>query len=394
MAKGAYIGTSGTAKKIKKLYVGINGTAKKVKRAYIGVGGVAKLWWAGGGGQTLLYGDVTAAGATAIYSSPDDPATSYTALETPPAKFQYILFDEANNRFIGLIGENYYITAYSMPVGGTTWTLIIKSVYIYSGPLSSSIARPFVKDNYIYFYNSGGANYNRMSLADGSVSAFQQWTPSVYQVMDILNYANGYFIGMLGYGNQYGKSYYIAYTTGINAAWSVRSLWDASTSDYWNVHFGGTYAQGRNNYKPAIWYENGNYYLVRWLSSAVYVLKGTTFNNLTQVASYNIYSVAGQYANLIDYIFGGLMIAGSNGTYICSVDSTSSSQISTGDASINGWFRDTWKTGNTMYVTYQVGTSPNTKTYLKYNKGGNWTVIEITSFSGYSIYHLASSIKD
>ena len=46
MARGAYIGVGGTAKKIKKIYFGVGGVAKKVKKAYIGVGGVAKLFWA------------------------------------------------------------------------------------------------------------------------------------------------------------------------------------------------------------------------------------------------------------------------------------------------------------------------------------------------------------
>lgn len=45
MAKGAYIGIGGTAKKIKKIYIGVGGVAKKVKKAYIGVGGKAKLWF-------------------------------------------------------------------------------------------------------------------------------------------------------------------------------------------------------------------------------------------------------------------------------------------------------------------------------------------------------------
>ena len=45
MAKAAYVGIGGTAKKVKKIYVGVGGVAKKVKKAYIGVGGVAKLWF-------------------------------------------------------------------------------------------------------------------------------------------------------------------------------------------------------------------------------------------------------------------------------------------------------------------------------------------------------------
>jgi len=47
MAKGAYIGVSSVAKKVKKMYIGVGGVARKVKKAYIGVGGKARLWWSG-----------------------------------------------------------------------------------------------------------------------------------------------------------------------------------------------------------------------------------------------------------------------------------------------------------------------------------------------------------
>lgn len=47
MAKGAYFGVGGKAKKVKKLFVGINGVARAVKKAYVGVNGRARLWWSG-----------------------------------------------------------------------------------------------------------------------------------------------------------------------------------------------------------------------------------------------------------------------------------------------------------------------------------------------------------
>lgn len=45
MAKGAYVGVSSTARKIKKIYVGVNGIARKVKKAYVGVNGIARLFY-------------------------------------------------------------------------------------------------------------------------------------------------------------------------------------------------------------------------------------------------------------------------------------------------------------------------------------------------------------
>lgn len=56
MAKKAYIGVDGVARKIKKGYIGIDGIARKIKKAYIGVGGVARPCWSSG---LEYYGRVT-----------------------------------------------------------------------------------------------------------------------------------------------------------------------------------------------------------------------------------------------------------------------------------------------------------------------------------------------
>ena len=45
MAKKAYIGVSGKARKVKKIYIGVSGKARKVKKGYIGVGGKARLFF-------------------------------------------------------------------------------------------------------------------------------------------------------------------------------------------------------------------------------------------------------------------------------------------------------------------------------------------------------------
>ena len=49
MAKGAYIGVDGKARKVKKIYIGVSNVAKKVKKAYIGVDGKARLCYSGAG---------------------------------------------------------------------------------------------------------------------------------------------------------------------------------------------------------------------------------------------------------------------------------------------------------------------------------------------------------
>jgi hypothetical protein len=45
MAKGAYIGISGVARKIKKIYAGVGDVARKVKKGYVGIAGLARLFW-------------------------------------------------------------------------------------------------------------------------------------------------------------------------------------------------------------------------------------------------------------------------------------------------------------------------------------------------------------
>lgn len=57
MAKKAYIGVGGVARKVKKGYIGVDGVARKIKKAYIGIGGVARPCW--GGGKPEAYGTIT-----------------------------------------------------------------------------------------------------------------------------------------------------------------------------------------------------------------------------------------------------------------------------------------------------------------------------------------------
>lgn len=57
MAKGAYIGISGKARKIKKLHFGVAGKARAVKKAYVGIGGKARPWMSSEGVE--YYGRIT-----------------------------------------------------------------------------------------------------------------------------------------------------------------------------------------------------------------------------------------------------------------------------------------------------------------------------------------------
>ena len=62
MAKKAYIGIDGKARKIKKSYVGVDSVARKVKKAYIGIGGVARPCW--GSDPIEYYGEITSLNRT------------------------------------------------------------------------------------------------------------------------------------------------------------------------------------------------------------------------------------------------------------------------------------------------------------------------------------------
>lgn len=69
MAKGAFIGVGGVAKKIKNIYIGVGGVAKKVTKAYIGVNGVAKLFWSGAITSSVSYtGELSSTVTRSSYS--------------------------------------------------------------------------------------------------------------------------------------------------------------------------------------------------------------------------------------------------------------------------------------------------------------------------------------
>ena len=57
MAKKAYVGVGGVARKVKKGYIGVNGVTRKIKKAYIGVGGIARPCWSGG--ELSYYGKLS-----------------------------------------------------------------------------------------------------------------------------------------------------------------------------------------------------------------------------------------------------------------------------------------------------------------------------------------------
>ena len=70
MAKAAYVGVNGKARKIKAGYVGINGVAHKLKKAYVGdENGKARLCWSGEQGWVQCASPISAAWTSVCYGN-------------------------------------------------------------------------------------------------------------------------------------------------------------------------------------------------------------------------------------------------------------------------------------------------------------------------------------
>ena len=66
MAKGAYVGVDGKARKITSGYVGVSGKARKIVKAYVGIGGVARPCWSAGK-KLEYYGAITPLSSSGNY---------------------------------------------------------------------------------------------------------------------------------------------------------------------------------------------------------------------------------------------------------------------------------------------------------------------------------------
>ena len=69
MAKGAWIGVGGKARKIKNMYIGIGGKARKIKKAWIGVGGKARLFFSSEATYTKYTGTISGLNLTSIHTA-------------------------------------------------------------------------------------------------------------------------------------------------------------------------------------------------------------------------------------------------------------------------------------------------------------------------------------
>ncbi|MBU5626540.1 hypothetical protein KQI82_06350 [Oscillibacter sp. MSJ-2] len=94
MARKAYIGIDGTARKATNIYIGVDGVAHKVKAAYVGVDGVAEKFWP----KIIPSSYITVTG-TSAYSSwkVNNVSSSSTGFYVAPGTTITVICDSAIN---------------------------------------------------------------------------------------------------------------------------------------------------------------------------------------------------------------------------------------------------------------------------------------------------------
>lgn len=146
MAKKAYIGVAGVARKVKKVYCGIDGVARKVKKGYIGVGGIARPIGVGNA-ELAYYGAATnmqndrrsgvgiSFGAVALFGGGiDSAAISVDAYNA--ALVKSALPNLATSRYIGAGAAN---ESYAFFAGGTVSNVPVDSVDAYNTSFVKSV---------------------------------------------------------------------------------------------------------------------------------------------------------------------------------------------------------------------------------------------------------------
>ena len=188
MAKKAYIGVDGVARKVKKGYLGVDGVARKIKKAYIGIGGVARPCWSGG--EPSYYGTIdglyeavsnnaaTSVGDYAVFMGGQNASYYATAKIT-----RYDKSLTRNTSYTGYISYNHSATSvgsYALFAGGDanvgSGTKYLTKVHARNESFTSSSPSVLSKGRYglkgatvggTAFFSGGWNNY-----ADTTVDAY------------------------------------------------------------------------------------------------------------------------------------------------------------------------------------------------------------------------------
>ena len=210
MAKKAYIGVDGKARKIKKGYIGIGGKARKIKKAYIGVGGVARPCWSGG--ELAYYGEITdlstsrrstaatSNGNHALFAGGYDGSKSVSTVDAYDKNLVHTAAPDlgsAKQRAAGARAGNYAVfaggaskdpssalgkyktvDAYDRKLTRTSVTSLTNGMYDYNGitlgecALFAGNAAADCYDNRLAKVNATAPSGNRMNAAAGVIGDF------------------------------------------------------------------------------------------------------------------------------------------------------------------------------------------------------------------------------
>lgn len=168
MAKGAYLGISDTARKVKNIYVGVNGVARKIKKAYIGdENGLARLCYSAG--IPFASGTIT----TTSYSS----SLEITNLSFAPT-FAFILFNATSSnktpKLMGLYAKSVFYDNYGrinvMFSDDVAVTYGTSSVKITNIATSSAKNTLFTPGSYSYIILGVNTNNNNVAYGTKTIS--------------------------------------------------------------------------------------------------------------------------------------------------------------------------------------------------------------------------------
>ena len=299
MAKDAYIGVGGKARKVKNLYIGVGGKARKVKKAYIGVGGKARLFYTSTLPPTLVdlfTSERTAEVYDVVYANGYYAAVAYRydgssgEVNIPTVLIAYTtdlekswtvntLFSNSNSR-PGCItyANGYWVVgaAFSSSEARIYYSTSLDGPWNYKSIFKRASSFPKINDiiyadGYWVVCGQERSNYASIAYAtelNGTWTQKDLWKDTSNDNDNSLNcitYANGYFV--VG-GNACFRSSIcytrIAYATAPDGTWTTKDIWESSysgspnaeindiiyTDGYWVVC--GEYYKGNNDYGASI----------------------------------------------------------------------------------------------------------------------------------------------
>ena len=191
MAKGAYIGIDGVAKKIKGGYIGVDDKARKIKKAYIGIGGVARPCW--GGGTPAYYGqidglrhqtDMLSAASVGDYALFAGGHSSYWYTMVCPEVTAY------NSSLVQSYPTDAYMAVYMGAASIGDYAVFHGGVSYYEGEDYISI------ENYVAAYNSSltqtfrSTSISRYGAASGTIGNYALFAGGYYPYGDSESISN------------------------------------------------------------------------------------------------------------------------------------------------------------------------------------------------------------